>query len=743
MAAFFSTQLDFILFFYGLAFLLLGIVSLSIARGAPTGSWWAALGLFGLVHGTSEWLDLFALIARDGPAFLLVRTTVMTVSFVLLMEAARLDLITLIRWVPGRWIYPPLLLLVAFVGERGGAADANAVARYAIGMVGAFGIASALVLHVKGQPAGARPWAVAAAIAFALYGIAAGAIVPAATFWPATVANQGTFASITGIPIQLVRGTLACFIAFSIWGIWGQKLVHEVSSPRYTKYLQRQFVWTLIAMAATLVGGWALTEYLGGIDQDKLQEEARSDLDLLASHLVAETASVDGMVKALAGSPSLMALLNGTQPDDQRANLVLQLDVEASAAKFGYLLNRSGIVIASTDRRILGRDDSAAPYFQATIGGVDDHSFTFDAATGETDYEVSHPVRDPAGTVLGVAVLKRSLAAFAANLNEFDRPFFLVDPHGIVILANKPEMMLRTLWPLPKDKMQSELSRQFGAVTFLPVVPREIVDATWIVIDGKQDYAQRRYVDHSQWSLVMWSAPQGIVASRVLGITITLLMAAVTLVYVAGRDRWIHDTVQLDRRLELERLAHSLDVKASTDPLTGAFNRRKFDQELAAQIARARRYGIALSVVMYDVDRFKVVNDTHGHQVGDKVLVHLAQLTAHHIRKTDFYARWGGEEFVILAPDSTGFMAYRMAENLRRAIEDAVFDDVGALACSFGVAQFEPTDTAETFLARADEALYQAKFDGRNRVAMAIPTQPLRSGRDLADTKANRAPLDR
>ncbi len=163
-------------------------------------------------------------------------------------------------------------------------------------------------------------------------------------------------------------------------------------------------------------------------------------------------------------------------------------------------------------------------------------------------------------------------------------------------------------------------------------------------------------------------------------------------------------------------MAKRLTRQATTDPLTGVFNRLKFDQVLAAEIARSGRYKTPFAVVMYDIDHFKAVNDTHGHQVGDRVLVDLARIISGHIRQTDVLARWGGEEFMILAPNCDGEQAVRHAEKLRRLVEDFVFDGVGKVTCSFGVAQFRDGDTAETLTARADEALYAAKRAGRNRV---------------------------
>jgi diguanylate cyclase (GGDEF)-like protein len=117
------------------------------------------------------------------------------------------------------------------------------------------------------------------------------------------------------------------------------------------------------------------------------------------------------------------------------------------------------------------------------------------------------------------------------------------------------------------------------------------------------------------------------------------------------------------------------------------------------------------------------LNDNHGHQVGDAVLVKLSKFVPQRIRPSDLLARWGGEEFIILAPGSDGQMAYQAAERLRVALLQAVFDNVGALSCSFGVSQHRDGDTAATILARADAALYRAKIEGRHRVELAARAQ--------------------
>jgi diguanylate cyclase (GGDEF)-like protein len=722
MATFFSTQLDFVLFFYGLAFLLLGTTCFSISRGDRGEESWGVLGLFAVVHGVGEWLDLAALIISDNPSFAVVRIALMTGSFMLLMEFARQNAIRLGLKLQRRWLYPPLVLLVVCGGFIGGLSTGGALARYAIGLVAAWATSIVFVWDAKRLSGAARRYAIFTAVGFALYGVAAGAIVPEAPLWLADKFDYDWFAELTGMPIQFVRGLLACWIAFSIWAIWGHRLTLEVASELYTVYLRRQFIWTLVAMTTILLCGWAFTEFLGGIYKLNVQEEARGDIDLIASHLARETSTLDGMVKALAGSPSVLPLLVvGGGQDDADAKSVLDLDVDASGAKVGYILDESGSIVASSNHSDATPSDAfrCSSCFQKSIAGEPGYYFSFDPVNKERDYYASYPVRARGGgAIVGVAILKKSLDAFEADLAQFDRPYFLIDPDGIVVLTNQQNMLFRNLWPLSAEKHLA-LVQQFGKLNDQPMLGRQIVDATWIDVGGERNYVRRRDANHSQWSLVILKPTHEIFASRVLGIIVTLLVALMSLIYLFGKERWIHDNVQMDKRLKLQELARDLRFQATTDPLTGLSNRLKFDQALAAEISRSMRYETPFSLVLYDVDNFKTVNDVHGHQIGDKVLVQLSRFVPSMLRNTDLLARWGGEEFIILTPESDGDMAYQATEKLRTAIEQVEFDGIGTITCSFGVAEYAYGDTAETLICRADDALYRAKLNGRNQVELA------------------------
>ena len=169
-------------------------------------------------------------------------------------------------------------------------------------------------------------------------------------------------------------------------------------------------------------------------------------------------------------------------------------------------------------------------------------------------------------------------------------------------------------------------------------------------------------------------------------------------------------------KAELERYVKKIEQLSITDSLTKIYNRSKFESSLDYEIERARRYGNPLSLIIFDIDHFKSINDTYGHLIGDSVLMEIANLVKNNIRSTDIFARWGGEEFVILAPNINKEQARILAEKIRRLIANHRFKYVDHVTVSLGVTEFLPTDNKESFIKRADEALYLAKRKGRNRV---------------------------
>lgn len=168
-----------------------------------------------------------------------------------------------------------------------------------------------------------------------------------------------------------------------------------------------------------------------------------------------------------------------------------------------------------------------------------------------------------------------------------------------------------------------------------------------------------------------------------------------------------------------EAEAKKLETLSMTDFLTGLFNRHKLDAVLDAEIRKSHDHGGTFGIMLLDLDYFKRVNDTYGHQVGDKLLQGVAGRLRNNVRDSDIVGRWGGEEFVVISPgnDRNGMVC--LAEKIRTIIESEPFDRVGQKTVSIGVTSFDKDDTVKSLIRRSDTALYRAKNNGRNRVEVS------------------------
>ena len=176
-----------------------------------------------------------------------------------------------------------------------------------------------------------------------------------------------------------------------------------------------------------------------------------------------------------------------------------------------------------------------------------------------------------------------------------------------------------------------------------------------------------------------------------------------------SKDRIFMKRYYIDHKKELE-------LKAYLDALTQVYNRTYFEQEYIKIVNNCIEDNFTFSLLMLDIDKFKNINDTYGHIKGDEILKHLAKVIKQNIRKTDIFARWGGEEFIIIAKDTILKDSLSLAENLRKSIKKSSFIDDIEVTCSFGVAEFDKKFTAKDFMQKVDNLLYLAKKNGRDRV---------------------------
>ncbi|MES2129930.1 MAG: diguanylate cyclase [Pseudomonadota bacterium] len=345
--------------------------------------------------------------------------------------------------------------------------------------------------------------------------------------------------------------------------------------------------------------------------------------------------------------------------------------------------------------------------------------------------------RPPQLAITGIGVLNRPLGS--APL-----------PEGVLLEGSVTDPKSLTLpW------RAAVLSIEFAALHFAEPKRNtyqyklEGFDEAWVQADASHPIATYTNLAPGSYRFhLMGSNNKGVPARTELLLPITVLppvwqtwwfrtlMGAAVLASLAALYRWRVrrftararelEALVLDRTSALQELNQKLAALSATDSLTGIANRRSFDDALAREWRRAVRRGETLAVAMLDVDFFKRYNDQYGHQAGDEALRRVAQVMAASIHRTgDLVARYGGEEFALIAPATSGVDAQRVAENMRRALEGLMLPHVassfGRVTCSIGVAALAavPGSSTEELVHAADQALYRAKSEGRNRVVLA------------------------
>lgn len=179
----------------------------------------------------------------------------------------------------------------------------------------------------------------------------------------------------------------------------------------------------------------------------------------------------------------------------------------------------------------------------------------------------------------------------------------------------------------------------------------------------------------------------------------------------------INGNIHVLASLKDQTYIRKLEYKTQIEPFTNLANKDTIKQSLCTEIERSRRHEHALSIIFIDIDHFKSINDQHGHQVGDEVIKGISDCIAERVRDSDVLGRFGGDEFIIICPECTGYQAAVIAEQIRKNISNLTIHDL-ALTISLGITECQNQDTVKTLLDRADRALYEAKEDGRNKIKL-------------------------
>ena len=389
------------------------------------------------------------------------------------------------------------------------------------------------------------------------------------------------------------------------------------------------------------------------------------------------------------------------------------------------------------------------PYIIAQTDSVDGGSSAIAMERTDSSIIVDYELREGyAYPYAGVKIFLGDGKTRGKDLSRYDSIFVWVKPRG----EGTVRLYMRG-YDSAFYRADDETSLKFNEIEFFPLeetypavfVPQEFRVASWWVAQNAINVHKAR-VDLSNVPLIEiqtgTNAPLGYGTLEIKGLCfkgkkiakLDLVSILVALWFVSfliiliirffdySRER----AKEKKKREELEKNLRALEIEKSEyersskeDPLTGCLNRAGFSSVLMREQENLSKNGRPVSFVMLDIDHFKHINDTYGHQVGDEVLVNLTKLIQGKIRNTDALVRWGGEEFVVLCGDTPIQNAQFLAEKLRIAIENTVLIKQQQVTCSFGIAEMIPDEDPKRLFERADKALYASKEGGRNRVTSA------------------------
>lgn len=361
------------------------------------------------------------------------------------------------------------------------------------------------------------------------------------------------------------------------------------------------------------------------------------------------------------------------------------------------------------------------------------------------DYELREGYAYP---FAGIKILLGDGRTKGLDISHYDSIFVWIKPRG----EGTVRLYMRSYDPAIYRE-GDESSLKFNELEFFPLeetypavfVPQEFRVASWWVAQNEINVHKAR-VDLSNVPLIEiqtgTNAPLGYGTMEIRGLCfkgkkiakldlvtiivaiwfVTFLIILIIRFFDYSRER----AANKKKREELEKNLRALEIEKSEyeksskeDPLTGCLNRAGFSSVLMREQENLVKNGSPVSFVILDIDHFKDVNDTWGHNVGDEVLVNLTRLIQGKIRNTDALVRWGGEEFVILCGDTPIQNAQFLAEKLRHAIETTQLIKQQVVTCSFGIAEMVAGEDPKRLFDRADKALYASKEGGRNRVTSA------------------------
>lgn len=510
-----------------------------------------------------------------------------------------------------------------------------------------------------------------------------------------------------------------------------------------------------ILFALALVAGLAFyLSHQAGMNVER--REARGELQLLSASIHAATDRYNYLPKIVATHPVVIeALTNQTDSQRiQRLNDFLSAVTGDTGADVVYILDKTAMTIAASnwqDRQsFVGHSYAFRPYFQDAMRTGAGQFYAMGIVSLKPGYFISQIIKDK-DEVLGVAVVKIDMSGVDKTWTDRANDATVTDENGVIFLSSRADWKYRPTRPLKTEALElMKSNRQYGAVlkaTVLMTVEDALGPTEQIIRvahANKQSAQQASYfvssakLAGSAWTINLFM-PQAELRQRSM---VAAMVAAGCMAFIIlgfmylkqARKRILereksrlaleaaHKSLE-QQHAKLEQLSRELHIASATDPLTGAYNRRFFLEAVTKLVSAANRHQQSLSIVMIDIDYFKRVNDRYGHAVGDTVLQTLTSICLENLREEDVFARHGGEEFIIALSETGEQGASLVAERIRSEVMAhpiAVNGERLNITISSGVSQYRPNeDGIAATIKRADDALYAAKKNGRNQLAVA------------------------
>ncbi|WP_119394852.1 sensor domain-containing diguanylate cyclase [Salinibius halmophilus] len=507
-------------------------------------------------------------------------------------------------------------------------------------------------------------------------------------------------------------------------------------------------ILSLATVPLAIILAWALAWSWQESSKAQALELATENVEATAVEasraLFKQFSQYTGLTRVLANLPEIRQNTDSQSSESTRAiNEFLSAFTLNIGIDNAFITDRSGKVIltsnANSPADLTGTLLESHQHIRAALAGDATFEFRYGPPNRRAGFYFSFPILNNQNDIIGAATIKVNRETLSEAVQQ--KGVLIADSQGVVFLSDRSEMIFKALsgapvLDLPRVQLQALYDRDtmelVGAQETQPRVagqPRyfDVTDARFgrtlphlittsmVELDGGTLYvnAYEPLPDHKRLERELPVAA-GVL---VLGIIMFWYALTASVVYTL-RARWYRQELQASNG-QLEAVNRELAELALHDPLTGCANRRGLAERIDEELDRATRYGRPLSVAVIDIDHFKQLNDKFGHQAGDQALKHLVQLIQPRLRNTDFLARAGGEEFVIVMPETTLEAAEFVLERIREVVaNESFYCDRGTInmTISVGIACLIAGELGNELIERADVKLYEAKQSGRNRV---------------------------